>query len=204
MNKLFVAAAMIFTASIAQAGEYTIDLHCERAAEGNAFSQKTVKEFGWKCDGNDNPKIVETVKQEHTIPVTDFNIRSQNAKIAKLEARIVKLEKMVKDLTSNPVTTKPVEISNLPKELVAGGTKQDKITMCSTMKGLAEVIMTKRQDGVGMDTLLNAMTGSVADVVTQQLVIGAFEYPQMNGQEWKTRYINEFSNNTMLECMKNF
>ena len=193
MNKLFVAAAMIFTASIAQAGEYTIDLHCERAAEGNAFSQKTVKEFGWKCDGNDNPKIVETVKQEHTIPVTDFNIRSQNAKIAKLEARIVKLEKMVKDLISNPVTTKPVEVTNKKIEY--------NNKTCVDMAGIAKLIMEKRQQGVSMADMLQ-LNKDLSYEALDWIVIDAYDTPRYTTDSIVQRTVTEFQNKIHLDCIK--
>ena len=193
MNKLFVAAAMIFTASIAQAGEYTIDLHCERAAEGNAFSQNTVKEFGWKCDGNDNPTIVETVKQENTIPVTDFNIRSQNAKIAKLEARIVKLEKMVKDLISNPVTTKPVEVTNKKIEY--------NNKTCVDMAGIAKLIMEKRQQGVSMADMLQ-LNKDLSYEALDWIVIDAYDTPRYTTDSIVQRTVTEFQNKRHLDCIK--
>lgn len=77
---------------------------------------------------------------------------------------------------------------------------------CKLLGNLAETIMTKRQEGVDLTTMLNIAEsqGTSEEVanVSRKLVIAAYDSPEYSTQEYKERAIRKFKTEVMIECYK--
>jgi hypothetical protein len=81
---------------------------------------------------------------------------------------------------------------------------QDEVTpdqICSTLGELAGIIMEIRQGGAPMSKVISQVPGS--DVV-RALVIGAYDTPRYSTDGYKSEAIEDFSNEAMLTCFKEF
>ena len=71
---------------------------------------------------------------------------------------------------------------------------------CRTVEQYAELVMTARQDGVGMSDLMSEDLSER----TKQLVYKAFERPRFDVPSFREREINEFKNRYYLECVRGY
>lgn len=73
---------------------------------------------------------------------------------------------------------------------------------CSSVGELARTIMEKRQAGVSMETLMNAVSMKENNGLVEELVISAYEKSQYNGADYKRKAIAEFRDDAYLQCVK--
>lgn len=77
---------------------------------------------------------------------------------------------------------------------------------CREIGALAETIMTKRQAGVDITTMLDIVENQ--DVpeeikkVSKSLVINAYDFSEYSTQEYKEKAIRKFKTIVMVECYK--
>ena len=75
---------------------------------------------------------------------------------------------------------------------------------CSMMATLAESVMSARQTGVELQTLMETMTeaGGAMGKIGQELLILAYDQPRYTTEKIQRRTIDEFRDDAYLECAK--
>ena len=77
---------------------------------------------------------------------------------------------------------------------------------CQTTANLAEIVMTRRQEGVSiveMVTIVKDMPiGSKERELTESILINAYGQPKFSTEEYIEEAITDFKNEVYLECAK--
>lgn len=74
---------------------------------------------------------------------------------------------------------------------------------CEKVAELAEMIMTARQEGVPMVSLMKAGSpGEGAADLTRMLIVAAYEEPGFATKENRARAVVDFQNDVYLQCIK--
>lgn len=75
---------------------------------------------------------------------------------------------------------------------------------CLMLGQLAEGVMTARQSGKPISTVLGTLDGGSSDIdnLARTIIIEAYEEPRWNGSEYQSRAITEFENSVMVRCYK--
>lgn len=79
--------------------------------------------------------------------------------------------------------------------LVQAGSSPEEV--CETYHSFAETIMLKRQEGVAMPRMMEAMKGNS---IGRDIVQDAYNHPRYNTEGVKAQVIQEFANDTYAEC----
>jgi hypothetical protein len=81
------------------------------------------------------------------------------------------------------------------------------LARCDKRGQLAETVMTQRQNGLAISTLL-AIAESSENAVVRDLVVGivieAYDRPRFTSDEYQVRAIQDFRNDMELQCLKTF
>jgi|GEM_PF-2110094 len=77
-----------------------------------------------------------------------------------------------------------------------------KVDTCATVARIAELIMSRRQEGQPLDRMLEAVKSSVGAQHIQSLVVAAYDVPLQDTDEAKERAIETFSTEGRITCMK--
>ena len=84
--------------------------------------------------------------------------------------------------------------------------KADPKVLCGAMASLAEIAMTRRQDGTSMGDLLNLIEAKGDNPalieVARKVVLIAYETPHYTTEEVQQRTIGDFRDQMHLECLK--
>ena len=75
-------------------------------------------------------------------------------------------------------------------------------TFCTVQGGLAETIMTARQEGVAMSKLIGILPQSVVGNVTAKMVQTAYDEPRWNTERNQQRAIADFRNLIEATCFR--
>lgn len=70
---------------------------------------------------------------------------------------------------------------------------------CAQIHEVAEVVMEARQKGMPMPRLMSLSEG---DALFESLVLEAYAAPRMSAPRNQQDLVNEFANDTYLQCMK--
>lgn len=77
---------------------------------------------------------------------------------------------------------------------------------CEQAGDLAQLVMTKRQNGAAMQDVMKVIAPEEKDSpngkFTKAVIIAAYERPRYNGEEMKKSSITDFQNSFYLECIK--
>lgn len=77
---------------------------------------------------------------------------------------------------------------------------------CVSIANLATTVMTKRQEGVSLTVLINALSDSGKHPELKQyatnMIMRAYETPRFNSDVYVTRSIQDFSNDEHLLCLR--
>ncbi len=79
----------------------------------------------------------------------------------------------------------------------AAETKDQYIEKCNIISDIAKDVMTARQADVPMQEMLQAAQGNKLFVM---LVEGAYEYSMMDTEEYKQKYIKQYSDKVFKDC----
>lgn len=74
---------------------------------------------------------------------------------------------------------------------------------CEKVAELAEMIMSARQEGVPMVSMMkNSGAGEGASDLSRMLIVGAYEKPGFSTKENRARAVVDFQNDVYLQCVK--
>ena len=73
---------------------------------------------------------------------------------------------------------------------------------CAQLGGLAATIMTKRQEGVPMSSLMNVDIAEDMRAIATAMIIGAYGMPRMSSEAGKLRSVQDYRNAFELDCYK--
>jgi hypothetical protein len=73
---------------------------------------------------------------------------------------------------------------------------------CDEIEGLANTIMTHRQNGVSASTMINAVKGIDGEDLAVEIVKEAYLVIKHSNKKLKLSAVNEFSSLVYIECIK--
>ena len=73
---------------------------------------------------------------------------------------------------------------------------------CTQLGGLAATIMTKRQEGVPMSSLMTVDIDPELRSMATAMIIGAYGMPRMSSEAGKLRSVQDYRNAFELDCYK--
>ena len=83
---------------------------------------------------------------------------------------------------------------------------EEAMEMCSSFKGMAEAIMTNRQDNLDMSKMIEVLMEQDEAIheIGMAMIVDAYELPSYSSESNKKEAVSEFSNEVYLECFKTF
>ncbi len=83
---------------------------------------------------------------------------------------------------------------------------EEAMEMCSSFKGMAEAIMTNRQDNLDMSKMIEVLMEQDEAIheIGMAMIVDAYELPSYSSESNKKEAVSEFSNKVYLECFKSF
>ncbi len=113
--------------------------------------------------------------------------------------------KVIKIITTAAILTLPIFSAHADRP----ATQAEKDALCNGMARLSETIMTHRQNGADLSVILGAITATVGEnstdpmaVLARELVIEAYDRPQFQTADAKSRSISRFKNETHVTCLQ--
>lgn len=81
-------------------------------------------------------------------------------------------------------------------------TAQSNLTGCAAFEDLARTIMTARQNGLPLRTIMELVPEGEGSDLVSEIVMSAYEHPQYSSPQMQYETINEFANMNYLLCLR--
>jgi hypothetical protein len=82
-------------------------------------------------------------------------------------------------------------------------TEEDVIDYCTKLSDTAELVMSRRHEGVAMSSLMPIFKGSnPGAVLGRSMVVQAYEHSRLNTKSFQATSIEDFKNDWFLDCYK--